>query len=398
MINGSRCYEMLQRLQNTNSRIVKEHIVREFHDQKEYWKLSLDPMTNYFVVIDPSVMSLPIGREEISDQHLELLKRLSTGYRGHEANKEINEALFSLGLKDRYILLTIVNKRPECGVSAKTIDKVFPGLLTSFSVQLAHVYKQGMNIFAGGKEWTISPKIDGLRGLYIDGKFYSRNGKEIPGLTFLATQLREVLPEGISLDGELTVPGKTFNELSGEIRSFKESRDVKYNVFDLHTAGMKSQLQERLCILHGKFSYLRANNNIDFVNHHRVTSQSQADNYYSMFVAAGYEGAMLKDPNGFAYNGRNKEWLKLKPSYTTDVIVTGVERGTGKYENAVGALIVDYNGKEVKVGSGLTDKQRSAWLSSPSLIVGKTIEVMYMEETEYGSLRHPRFKTVRGDK
>lgn len=401
MIDGSICYDMLNVLSKSPRRSDKEFNLKFFGDQREYWKWALDPMINYYVTVtENELVNLPMGAKSIYPRHFDLLRRLSEGYRGDAAKREVMNALGCLDLKNRYVFFTILNKRPNCGVSVKTVDKVFPGLLTVFGVQLAHVYKQGMNIFAGNKYWTISPKIDGLRGVFMNGKFYSRNGKEIPGLVTLANEINKFLPTGYSLDGELTVPGKTFNELSGEIRSFKETPDVRYNVFDLHRPGVNFKLYERLTNLQNLITEYSSliGYGVNFVPHSLVHNNDEIDRLYTEYLNQGYEGAMLKLAEGEAYNGRNKDWLKLKPTYTADVIVVDIERGTGKYDSAVGALIVDYHGKRVKVGSGLTDKQRHAWFINPSIIVGKTIEVMYMEETEYGSLRHPRFKTVRGDK
>lgn len=402
MIDGAICYNMLDIINKCPRRSDKEFNLKFFADQKEYWKWALDPMINYYVkVSDSELVNLPVGTKSIYPRHFDLLKRLSEGYRGEAAKREVMNALGCLDLKNRYVFFTILNKRPNCGVSVKTVNSVFPELLTVFGVQLARVYKRGMKLFTPGKYWTISPKIDGLRGIFINGKFYSRNGKEIPGLTILASKIKDTLPDGFILDGELTVPGKTFNELSGEIRSFKETKDVRYNVFDMTTPGNDNlPLCNRLNVLNHWYT---GNHEVQLagvreVKHSFVADDSQIDKFYNEFISQGYEGAMLKNPDGKRYDGRNKDWLKLKPSYTADVRVVDVERGTGKYRNAIGALIVNYNGRRVKVGSGLTDTQRSAWYTNPNLIVGKTIEVMYMEETEYGSLRHPRFKTVRGDK
>lgn len=401
MIDGTICYNMLDIISKCSRRADKEFNLNFFADQKEYWKWALDPMINYYVTVsDNELVNLPLGTKSIYPRHFDLLKRLSEGYRGDAAKCEVMNALGCLDYKNRYVFFTILNKRPNCGVSVKTVNLVFPGLLTTFGVQLAQVYKQGMKLFAPGKYWIISPKIDGLRGVFTNGKFYSRNGKEIPGLTNLAEVLKSKLPAGCTLDGELTVPGKTFNELSGEIRSFKETKDVRYNVFDFIKLNDNSTLVNRLT---GLDNWVEDNAGIlnagvRRVKHSFVADDNQIDKFYNEFISQGYEGAVLKDPDGERYNGRNKDWLKLKPSYTTDVQVIDLERGTGKYSNAIGALIVSYKGCYVKVGSGLTDKQRAAWYQNPNLIMGKTIEVMYMEETEYGSLRHPRFKTVRGDK
>jgi DNA ligase-1 len=64
----------------------------------------------------------------------------------------------------------------------------------------------------------------------------------------------------------------------------------------------------------------------------------------------------------------------------------------------LGGFIVDYKGKEVRVGSGFSDAERhDLWFSKHSQI-GNIIEVKYHEVTPDGSLRHPVFGGFRYDK
>ena len=62
-----------------------------------------------------------------------------------------------------------------------------------------------------------------------------------------------------------------------------------------------------------------------------------------------------------------------------------------------GNLVLDYKGKPVRAG-GLDYDTRRAWLSDPSSIIGKIVEVECIGITEDGSLREPRIKGVRHDK
>lgn len=62
---------------------------------------------------------------------------------------------------------------------------------------------------------------------------------------------------------------------------------------------------------------------------------------FDMYVKAGGEGLVLKDPAA-SYFAR-RAWLKLKTEVTVDVRVTGFEFGKkgGKYEDTVGALLAE---------------------------------------------------------
>ena len=97
---------------------------------------------------------------------------------------------------------------------------------------------------------------------------------------------------------------------------------------------------------------------------------------------------------------RSKNLIKLKPFYTIDLRVTGY--GEHKNGDMLGQLSVDYYGETVWVGSGYTKEERKDfWLKREDLI-GKIIEVQFMEETQNKdgkkSLRFPVFKRLRLDK
>ena len=99
---------------------------------------------------------------------------------------------------------------------------------------------------------------------------------------------------------------------------------------------------------------------------------------------------------------RTKNLIKVKKFYTYDLLVTGVEEGTGKNAGKLGAVIVDFKGNPVKVGSGFTDTQRENIWRCPDMIVGSVIEVKYKEvtknkDTGLESLQFPVFVGIRED-
>ena len=86
-----------------------------------------------------------------------------------------------------------------------------------------------------------------------------------------------------------------------------------------------------------------------------------------------------------------------------DLEVIVIEEGKGKNANTCGALIVDFLGNKVRVGSGLTDELRKEFWTNPDNIIGKIIEVKYKEVSENKSnnaksLQFPVFIRVRDDK
>jgi len=157
-----------------------------------------------------------------------------------------------------------------------------------------------------------------------------------------------------------------------------------------------------------------------------VTWETGFQTLYANVIANGGEGIILKDRRAkYRHDGKNdnrsKAWLKVKRDDTADCVVMGVQTGNGKTADTFGALIIGQyvNGELVEVGraSGMTNAERriligivnhiQTWkysalmgdksvqrLIEPRLVV----EVEFMERTDKGRLRHPRYLRMRSDK
>lgn len=379
----------LQEIANTPGRNDKLALLMAHPELKGILKAAYDPFIMYNV--KPSINWVQnVGVEEFDARTNGLLNNLiSRRLSGNAAKAAVIAELSRLEPLSQTLLLNILNKDLRIGLAAKSINKVFPDLIPSFPIQLASLYK-------GKMSWPClgSYKIDGLRCVYQGGKFYSRKGHVLVGLDHLAEKFVNFNIKRV--DGEIIVPGKKFDDLSGEIRAFKKTDNARYMVFDVHVEEnlplfKRQTIANSLCTTIG-------DNNICYIEHRTLRSEDEAMDMYEEALDRGYEGLVIKKEDSLAHDGRNIDWQKIKPVDTVDVEVTGIEPGTGKYQGMVGALVCDFAGKKIRVGSGLSDLQRNNWILDPNAIVGKTIEVSYMELSKNGALRHPRLTTVRGDK
>ena len=119
----------------------------------------------------------------------------------------------------------------------------------------------------------------------------------------------------------------------------------------------------------------------------------------------GYEGLMVKPVDGLYECKRSHSWLKVKPFIEVTLKCIGMEEGTGKNKDLLGALVVEGedDGKffHVNVGGGLTDEDRKEFWENKEKVLGQLVEiradaVTQSQDEEYFSLRFPRFKTFRG--
>lgn len=129
---------------------------------------------------------------------------------------------------------------------------------------------------------------------------------------------------------------------------------------------------------------------------------SEIDKAAERIWNAGGEGLVVRDPSvGYLPGKRNETMMKVKKDISYDLKVLSLQEGTGKYTGMVGALVCQFRGgKEVVVGTGLTDAQRKRWWSEffYDEIVGKIVQIDAMSESTKGVLREPRFKGIRTDK
>ena len=120
--------------------------------------------------------------------------------------------------------------------------------------------------------------------------------------------------------------------------------------------------------------------------------------YHGECVALGFEGAMLKNPSMPYCFGRSDAVVKVKAFNDEDLQVIGFLEGRGRHKGSLGAILVNFNGVKVRVGSGFNDVDRHEVWQNKEAFLGKTAEIRYQEITPDGSLRFPTFVCWRNDK
>ena len=132
-----------------------------------------------------------------------------------------------------------------------------------------------------------------------------------------------------------------------------------------------------------------------------VNSLEQASDIVEAIWARGGEGIMLNTTTGPYEVKRSKQLLKVKHTEEYVLPIVGFMEGTNKYEDSLGALVVDYKGNHVGVGSGFTDHQRQYIWNHQNQYVGKLIEVETFGESTNAnggiSLNCPIFKRFAGE-
>jgi DNA ligase-1 len=269
-----------------------------------------------------------------------------------------------------------------------------------------------------------SPKYDGVRALVLGGVVYSRNLKPIPNKS---VQRLFGHRKYNGLDGELIVGSPTAVDvfrnttsyvMSENIERIEPKDDVKFYVFDDFT---KANDPYKLRFEQAK-NKARHTTNVIPVPTRTLNSKADIDDLEDWCLAMGYEGAMLRTPNGPYKFGRattREGYLsKFKRFEDSEAKVVGwVERehngneatrdelGRSKRSShkagkvatgTLGALeVVDvHTGVAFAIGTGFDDVLRAAlWAGGLEAVVGRIVKYTYFPT---GSKTKPRFPVFHG--
>ena len=363
---------------------------------------------------------------------------------GNRALEEYGKFIDNCDEKTRYVLDTILLKKPH-GITVKSVNKAYKAifgedLVKVFECQLANKYEEDKNYKT--LMWYISPKLDGLRCLYREGKLFTRQNKPIIGFDHLEEEL-EALVKKYDLDlidGELYSHEIPFHDIQGIVTRNKNineenKRKIKFNIFAC-TGNKIKNTHEMMDVLYTIDRNLDTDN-IEIVEQCYIKNDPSAIRKKTEeYIKWGYEGAMLRHPEIHYENKRSNSLLKVKFFNEMDMVITDIFEGDGKYEGLLGGFHVkSLDGKiTAKVGSGFTDEQRKEFYDSEmeyaqnitnelnkninilddseymcylndmleesgiETLIGKKVEIKYFEITPDNSLRFPVFLKLKEDR
>jgi ATP-dependent DNA ligase len=401
---------ILDEIEAVNSPLEKQRIIKKnnSHELRLVLEAAYNPYKMYYVRKVPDVKPSKTSKHSLLYVRDNLLESLSERRAtGHDAMERVLKMLRELSADDGEVLRRILKKDLRCNIAGKTINAVFPKLIPDFKVQLA----------AGDPSKAvypcfIEPKKDGMRVLaFVKGetvKFLTRGGRPMTTLKAIEDELLtgHVHPTGYVLDGEIQA-GRFQKTLSSVKRKtaqtdlFERATDsVRFIVFDCLTI---QEFNARKCTR--TYDERRdALNQLQFGGEHvaqlqptLVKNATEAQAYYKARLNAGDEGAMLKDPKGLYEFKRSRAWIKMKPSKTVDVTITGFKEGKGKLKGSCGAILFKYKGQTCSAGGMKHAEGKHLW-KNREYYAGKLAEVEFTEETDGGRTRHARYVKLREHK
>jgi len=420
--------DILERLESDNSRLFKEELL-DNHCNNDLLKRVFvavgDPYTNFYVNKFKMPPALGIGHDDtVVEQFLdEIYKSLSTRTVTGNAAKDLVVKLFKdmSGPQQKWCQ-RILLKNLRCGVSTTTVNKIWPGTIVGFSVQLAETLKTRHETGKGiiiedsiSYPVRIEPKLDGLRCIAVKNNgevtLFTRSGSVLETLPRIKGLLENATWDNFVLDAE--VMGADWNETASVAMSYKRGKDdsgMVLHVFDAMTFDDWREQESTLNLsdrteLASELVAKVNSTSVVTVDGKTVNNMKELLTFYNDCMEDGYEGIMLKDLNSKYAFKRSKAVLKMKPVTTYEGVIVGHYEGNvgSKREGMWGGFnVVMPNGVVTRVGGGYTDALKAEIDIDPDSYLGKIVEVEGQPDpmtadglTRDGKVRFPVFTRFR---
>lgn len=408
-------------LQRESSTLKKQEVLRRCKDDEDFRKLlyyALNPMLTYKV--SEQALSRPVQYNPAITLVLCDIYTICETLSQRRAVDDVTlyqvcAFLDACVPHEKEFFTKLLAKTLRLGVTAKTVNKVIPGLIPEWEVQQA--YPIDKYPLQDGTWFALTQKLNGVRATFYKGELLARSGVPYEGLQHITAILKRPEFDGLVFDGELTLMNKgtlsdneAFRKATGIINSDDEDKtSICYTIFDVIP---EAEFDNGTSMI----TYSVRRTLLDSINtvlpHDDCVSilpvlymghdQSKIDELLEQMVREDKEGLMVNLDVPYKRK-RHNGILKVKRFYTMDLPIIKCEEGSGRLTGALGAFVLNYKGNEVRVGSGFTDEQREAYWQRRGELAGTLCEVKYKEissdkNTGAESLQFPVFITLRTDK
>lgn len=291
----------------------------------------------------------------------------------------------------------------------------------------------GIKTFASHMSYAVEEKYDGYSYLNVEGRFFSKRLSQAKGnegmpvektghLPHLSTILKVVYEAcGADLHGELykiggisddvtKILGCTEDEALNRQKGLSPDQMLHYMLIDIRAFKGVSLINEPHNIRRAILKYVYENyiKPLDPMGYIRLTEELNGDprEEFRRIVMAGGEGIIIKRENGLYIPGKKpaNNWIKGKKKITHDVVMMGLNAGTGKNAGLFGSIKFGHmiDGKLVECGncsSGLDDATREFIYRHADRLIAEhqVFEIEAIQES-VKSFRNAVFLRLRDDK
>lgn len=258
----------------------------------------------------------------------------------------------------------------------------------------AHNYKDHKNKLT----WPIyaQPKLNGVRcfanRLKNQVEYTSRKSKEYKTFNHWDNEILRIFKEETLVDGEAYNKDLNFQQIIRRCKRVLSSRadiddvTLQYWIYDvvLKDTPFKDRYEFLSNLLVDEYQHLK------LVETRLICNETDLKLYHKENIAKGYEGTMVRTPQGLYICGyRSYDLLKLKDFIDKEFIIIGGEQAQGKDEGTVIFRCVNPINEEVfKVRPKGTFARRKWYFDNLKQFIGKELTVRYYEHSEKGTPIH----------
>lgn len=420
-------FAVFEALEVSPGRLEKQDLLSTLTElEKVLVQLALDPDILFRIQQIPEPPHPGLGRAvnhffELCD-HLSSKRALT-----NEDRTKVDRFLETCTAAQQKWYRRILLKDLRCGIDAKTVNTVWPDLISTYDCALAETYDPVKHADIWQTMRYTDVKLDGIRCLatvWGNGSvaMRSRKGKLIETFPEIEAELSK-LPSGI-YDGEIYLHGPNgFQELMKYVkRDEPVPAEIPYRYYlfdcvefpDWENTGRTPRvfyhhrhddLADFLDDRFGPSKLVHEGWLVDYENATRlgrtepITASlpgAQLFETLDSVLGLGFEGLMIKDATRPYERKRSSAILKVKRFHDLEAVVVDKLEGTGRLAGTLGALVCEWRNQRFQVGSGFTDAERARIWADPEAL-DRIVTVKYQELTKDGVPRFPTFLRFRED-
>lgn len=421
-LNSTEIYHLIETIAASPKKGDKERLLRETAcpELERVLKAAYDPTINYYIKKVPGVAYCgAIFEQETWSLLNALSKRTITGSLAYNA---LELELSHLNLESQELVTRIIKRDLRCGISASTINKVFPKLIPEYPYMQYSLFKKIKPDSLSWKDGVyVQIKMDGLYmsvDYYKDGSIVglSRQGSEMPEDYFanIFNHIKANFESGYQYHGEVLVlcdgevlPREIGNGIANSIQKggvLPEGDSLKFVVWDMVKLEV-IQGNETCCQPYKErftnLSVFTYNDSVSLVKTIVVHSLQDAFKVYQKALARGEEGVMLKSSDLMWKDHKTTKGCKIKLEVDVDLEIIGFTEGRGKNASTFGSISMQTRDGLLKVDvSGMSDELRLYVHLNRDKLLGTiaTVCANDVTKTEPASLFLPKLVELRSDK
>lgn len=208
------------------------------------------------------------------------------------------------------------------------------------------------------------------------------------------------------LDGELYTQDIPFETISGIARKktvtsedLKKMEYLQFHIYDcVDLENISASNTERMELLKSLFKNAKFPTKLRLSPTYVAKNADDLAKYHTSFISEGYEGTMIRDPEGhYQINKRSNYLQKLKDFLEEEFIITGCHEETGENKGCVVWECKTKEGKTFSCNQNGTREYRRDLYTNSEKYIGKPLTIVFQEYTTDGIPRFPKGKAVRED-